>query len=121
MSAARDNLIIEKGATFKKTYLYRDANNIAIDLSSYDGRMQIRETMQSTIVLVELTSSPAAGITIEANAETGRIDIRIGADVTDTLNFVTGVYDLELYDPLDVTEVIRLVEGSVSLNDAVTR
>lgn len=121
MSAARDNIILEKGATYKKTYLYRDSNNVPIPLTNYEARMQIREYTESTNTLVDLTSSPAAGITLEANVETGRIDIRIGADVTDVLDFVTGVYDLELYDPIDPTEVIRLVEGSVSLNKQVTR
>lgn len=121
MAAGRDNIVIEKGATFNKTYLYKDSDGAAIDISTYEGRMQVREHIDSATVLVDLTSSPAAGIIIEPGAETGRIDIKIGADVTDTLNFSTGVFDLELYIVADTTEVIRLVEGAVSLRSAVTR
>lgn len=121
MAAAKDDLKIEKGATYTKTWIYQDSAGVAIQLSAYEARMQIRERKESSAFIVELTSDPAAGITIEPAAEAGRIDIRIGADATDLLTFNTGLYDLELYDPLDVTEVIRLVEGSVIMKTGVTR
>ena len=121
MATGKDDLKIEKGATFYKTWLYKDSDLVAISLSGYEARMQIRERKTSTSFLVELTSAPAAGITLEDAAETGRIDVRIGADVTDTLTFNTGVYDLELYKPADATETIRLIEGSVIMKSGVTR
>ena len=119
--AVKDHLSIERGATYRKTYLYVDSDGNAISLAAYEGRMQIRETVDSTTAIVSLTSDPAAGITIELDGETGRVDIEIAADVTEDFTFNFAVFDLELYDPIDTTEVIRLVEGLVTLNKDVTR
>ena len=121
MSAGKDDIKIEKGATYTKTWLYKDSLSVGIPLAGYEGRMQIRERKDSEAFIIELTSSPAAGITIEDAGEAGRVDVRIGADDTDLLNVNTATYDLELYMPADVTEVIRLVEGAVIIKTGVTR
>ena len=122
MPAAKNDLTIETGATYNKTWIYMDSTSVGISLADYEARMHIRESMDAAAFILELTSDPAAGITLESGAVDGRIDIRIAADVTDTLTFTSAaIYDLELYKPLDLTEVIRLVEGSVILKGGVTR
>ena len=120
MAAAKENLTIENGITYEKTWIYADANRQPISLAAYEARMQIRERIDSTSFIVELTST-LGGINLEQGGETGRIDIRIGADVTDTFNFDRAVYDLEIYKPGDLTTVYRLVGGSVILKGGVTR
>ena len=121
MAAAKENLTIENGITFEKTWIYADKTRTPIPLTGYEARMQIRERIESVTVLVDLTSAPAAGITLEDGGSTGQIDIRIGADVTDPLSFDRAVYDLEIYMPGDVTEVKRLVGGTFILKGGVTR
>lgn len=121
MAAAKEDLTIENGATFEKTWIYADSSRTPIPISTYEARMQIRERLEDATALVSLTSTPVAGIVLEANFSTGQIDIRIGADVTDALTFDRGVYDLELYNPIDLTEVYRLVGGTVILTQGVTR
>lgn len=120
MAAAKENLTIENGITFEKTWIYADAAREPISLAAYEARMQIRERIDSTAFLVELNST-VGGINLEQNAETGRIDVRIAADVTDTFTFDRAVYDLEIYLPADATTVYRLVGGSVILKEGVTR
>lgn len=121
MAAVKYDLTIEKGAKFIQTLLYQDDTYVGIDISAYEGRMHIRERLDDATTILELTSDPAAGITIEAGGETGRVDIEISAITTDTLDFIRGVYDLELYNPGDPNDVIRLVEGIVRLKQGVTR
>ena len=120
MAAGKENLTIENGITFEKTWVYADNNRDPISLAGYEARMQIRERIDSDTILVDLTST-IGGINLEQGGSTGQIDVRIGADVTDPLAFDRAVYDLEIYMPGDVSEVKRLVGGTVILKGGVTR
>jgi hypothetical protein len=120
MAAAKENLTIENGITYEKTWVYADADRVPISLAAYEARMQIRERIDSPNFIVELTST-VGGINLELGGETGRIDIRIAANVTETFSFDRAVYDLEIYKPADATTVYRLVGGSVILKGGVTR
>ena len=121
MAAVKYDLTIEKGAKFLQTFLYQTDAYVGIPLTNYEGRMQIRERQSYDVVLIDLTSNPANGIILEQGAEDGRVDIEISAVDTDTLTFTRGVYDLELYNPADPSDVIRLVEGVVHVVPNVTR
>lgn len=120
MSAAKLNLTIEKGARFDKTLNWQDSSNTPIDLANYLGRMQIRERKDSTSFVVELTTENGM-ITLQPNSELGRIDLYIGATTTDALTISNGVYDLELYHNTDTDDVVRLIEGNVTIAEGVTR
>lgn len=120
MAAAKINLTIEKGSKYLKTFVWRDKSKIPISLAGLSARMHIRETLESTAFEIELTTSNGR-IILEDNAETGRIDLILGATLTDALNIELGIFDLELYDELDTNEVIRLMEGVVSITNSVTR
>jgi hypothetical protein len=120
MSATKINLTIEKGATYYKSFIWRDKTKVPISISGLSARMQIRASLNSTSFEVELTTATGE-IVLEAGSETGRVDITIGATVTDALTIDIGVYDLELYDPADPDNVTRLVEGIVSVVEGVTR
>lgn len=118
MSAAKLDLTIEAGATFRQTLLYQDPNGVAVPLTGYFARMQIRARADDPEILHTMTS-PADGIAVGPLA--GEIHLRIGADVTNTFLFKNAVYDLELAMTADPTEVVRLVEGKVTVNPNVTR
>jgi len=57
LSAAKENLTIENGITFEKTWIYADNTRTPISLAGYEARMQIRERIDSASVLVDLTST----------------------------------------------------------------
>ena len=120
MAAAKRNLTIEKGAKYNKTFIWRDKSKLAISLAGLSARMHIRENIEDTAFEMELTTTNGR-IQLENNAETGRIDLIIGATDTDALTLTTGVYDLELYDQSDPDDVNRLMEGVVSITEGVTR
>lgn len=119
MTAAPLNFIIEAGATFTAVLTWEDPDENPIDITGYTAAMQIRPSMESEDVLADLTSSPAAGLTLGGTA--GTIAIRIEADVTDAMPVGRSVYDLELTSGGDPAEVTRLVEGLVTVRRQVTR
>ena len=116
MPAARQNLSIEQGATFRLSLQWA-ANNAPMDITGYVARMQIRSEVASSTVIHELTSENG-GIIFE-DAATGKIQLYISSNNTAGFNFKRGVYDLELEAPSG--DVIRLIEGSVTLSLEVTR
>ena len=120
MAADKQNLIIEKGAKYAKAFIWRDKSKIAISLAGLSARMHIREQIDDTVFVLELTTANNR-IVLEDGAETGRIDLVIGATDTDALTIESGVYDLELYDAGDPDDVNRLIEGVVSIISGVTR
>jgi hypothetical protein len=116
MSASIYNINIEQGATFTRTITWKDSANVAINLTGYTARMQIRERVESSTALVSLTHS--SGITLGGAA--GTVVITITATQTDALpNMKKGVYDLELVSAGGI--VTRLLQGEVVVSPQVTR
>jgi hypothetical protein len=115
MAAANYNLLIEQGATFTLSILWKDNDNNPIDITNYSARMQIRKTYESDPV-ISLTSDLGGGITL--GGEAGTIDILIEADATENIEIRQGRYDLELEFNEYVT---RLIEGEVDISKEVTK
>lgn len=110
------NLAIEQGANWALTLTYR-IDGTAVDLTGYTARMQARRRLQATTKLLDLTSSPAAGITLGGVA--GTIAIALTAAQTTVLDPGDAVYDLELVSAGGA--VTRLVEGLLTIRPEVTR
>jgi len=127
MPAGKYNFLIEQGATFQLELQYKDSNNNPIDLSGYSGRLQIRQTIPSTVVLLCLSSSlrpDGTGINFSGSNGTtsptsGSIGIYISAISSSQLTFDQAVYDLEIESSGGF--VTRLIEGNVQLSKEVTR
>lgn len=119
--AGHKNFEVDQGAVFERTIYRRLSDKITpVELTNMDARMQIRNGIDATTPLVVLTSNPPAGLTVDE--PNGAVAIRIGADVTAT--FPTDgdlVYDLEVVDRNDPTEVIRLLGGEMRVSAEVTR
>jgi hypothetical protein len=117
MAAAKQQLIIEQGATYNQTIKYLNPDGVTpIDLAGVTAKMQIRPTAESTTLIIELSTSNGR---ITITPATGKIDFYISDEDTNSLTAGKYVYDLELY-LLDQTTV-RLMEGKVSIHAAVTR
>lgn len=114
MPAGKLDLLIEKGATFRKTLLWKQGD-VPIDLTGFTARMYLRTTQD---VLMIMLTTENGRITLEANNTPGRIDLYIAADDTTPLTGISAKYDLELVHDEEVT---RLVQGAVTLSPEVTR
>jgi hypothetical protein len=116
MTAATNNFIIDQGANWFVTFVYKDAAGTPINLTGYTAALQIRDTYADATTDLSL-SSPSGGITI--TAATGTIAVTATAAQTGAIAAGSYVYDLEITSAGGI--VTRLVQGKISLNPQVTR
>ena len=87
-----------------------------INLAPYNARMQIRETIDSPVVIYE-ASSAGGQIVLDNTHKT--IILTIPASVTSGFVFETAVYSMELFK--QTGEVTSFIEGNLVLVKEVTR
>lgn len=87
--------------------------SLPMDLTGYTARAQIRPSVDSSDVILDLTSY----VTIDV--PTCRVKFSVPATVTEAVTARSGVYDVELVDAAGV--VVALPLGGVSFIDEVTR
>ncbi len=128
MAAGRYSFIIEQGATLDFELTYKDSDNNPIDLTGYQGRMQIRPAAGSDTVYLTLSSSLEAdgtGLNFSGSAginppTSGTIGIFISANSSSMLDFNEAAYDLEIATGSTYPVVTRILEGQIQLNKNVT-
>lgn len=112
-------LCIKQGAKFRHAFLIQNEDGTGISLAGKQGRMQLRDEIDGTVIL-DLTTANGRMV-LEAGAEVGRIDITLGATLTDPLTIAQMVYDIEIFDPGDADDVERFIEGPAQLTPQVTK
>ena len=90
--------------------------NTPVPLAGYTAQMQIRETLESTSVIAELTTANG-GIAIDPVNYT--ITLKLSATLTAAFNFDSAVYSCELTDSQN--NVFQFLNGSISLVKEITR
>ena len=128
MSAGRYSFTIEQGATLDFELAYKDSSNNPIDLTGYQGRMQIRPSVGSDTIYITLSSSLAddgTGLNFSGSnginpPTSGTLGIFISANSSSQLNFNEAVYDLEIATGSTYPIVTRILEGQVKLDKNVT-
>lgn len=90
--------------------------NLPVPITGYTAQMQIRETLESTTVIAELTTANGRIVIEPINSV---ISINLTAALTATFNFDSAVYSMELTDAQ--SNVFQFVNGSLSLIKEVTR
>ena len=128
MSAGRYSFTIEQGATLDFELAYKDSDNNPIDLTGYQGRMQLRPSVGSDTVYITLSSSldsDGTGLNFSGSDSlnpptSGTIGIFISANSSSLLDFSEASYDLELATGSEFPIVTRLLEGNVKLSKNIT-
>ena len=115
MAATTYDILIEQGATFSQVITYKEAG-VAINLTGYTARLQVRSTLESATSVVELTT---ANSRIALGGAAGTITLTISATDTAALTAGRGVYDLELVSGSGI--VTRLLQGVATISRNVTR
>ncbi len=130
MAAGIHNFTIEQGTTVDFEIQYKDSNLVPINLTGYSGRMQIRSTYADNQPTTYITLSSSlvpdgTGLNFSGSAArglkpptSGSIGIYINAQSSSAFTFAKAKYDLELYSG---SLVVRLLEGTVTLDKEVTR
>lgn len=113
------DLTIEKNVTFFQSFnwytSYASGGGVPVDIVGCSVKMQIRPSSDSQELYLDLTDKH---ISIGDGAQ-GEIIINIEAEVTKTLNFSVGVYDIIVERPTG--EVSKILEGLVYLTQTTTR
>ena len=128
MSAGKYSFTIEQGATLDFELAYKDSSDNPIDLTGYQGRMQIRPTAGSDTIYITLSSSldtDGTGLNFSGSnglnpPTSGTIGIFISANSSSQLDFNEAHYDLEIASGVTYPVVTRLLEGTVKLSKNVT-
>jgi hypothetical protein len=121
MIAGTYNIFCEQGTTFFRTLelKYPDLVEADVyhpyDLRNFTARMQVRRTIDSSAVMISLTTENGG---IDIDGEMGTINIYMSPEQTAALSN-SGVYDLEIVSEDDV--VSRVVKGNFTLSLEVTR
>ena len=129
MAAGKYSFSIEQGSTVKFDVAYKDSSNNPIDLTGYQGRMQIKNTAGGSVTHLTLSSSLGpcgSGLNFSGSSgllptTSGTIGVIISSATSSLLNFDQAVYDLEIASGSgDCAVVTRLIEGNIKLIKEVT-
>lgn len=111
------DLSIYKGQTLDITFTWKDSAGVAVNLTGYTAKMQIRDVPGGTQHDEFLSTGGTPEITLGAAA--GTIRLQVSATDTGAYSFERAVYDLEL--TVTATGVVtRLLEGAVVAYPQVT-
>lgn len=102
---------IDQGTTFFMRLQPESAGGEPINMNGYGVRGQIRKSYQS-VAKVDFTTEII-------DATTGVFTVSLTAEQTSAIKDGRNVYDIELFDGSG--QVIRLMEGSITVNPEVTR
>ena len=111
--AAYVELYVDQGATFNSIInITDDLTNDYINVANYTVRSQMRRSYYSSSVTANLVCSVA-------NSATGEIQLSLGAANTALIKAGRYLFDLETQDTNG--NVVRVLEGIITVNPRITR
>ena len=118
--AAEYNFEIEKGSTLYTSFEYRDENNNIINLTNYCARfsmVSLGDSPQKYTFVSDVTNNDYSLIIQPA---LGKIILQLSSSFTESFNFDSAVYDLDLKSPNESFPgggqvITRLLRGSIGI------
>lgn len=114
MAAGTHNIVIDKGSDFAFQVNVKQ-NGVAVDLTNYSARAQLRATKTSTSALVATFNC-----SVLSPASNGSINISLPNASTSNVEPGKYYYDLEIYTANNAA-VTRLLQGDVTVTPEITR
>lgn len=119
MPAANFNFVdkyrIEQGVYREQSFVWK-ASGVAVNLTGYTARMQLRKSVSASDILLSLTTVNG-GIVIDPLV--GKVTVIFNESDTQGVSWASGVYDIELVNPSG--KPMRFIEGEFELSKEVTR
>jgi len=100
MSAARYDFSIEQGSSFTLTIVYKDANEEVVDLTDWCARMLLKAN-DGTLYDYPSEGADNSIYSFDIDGPNGKLTFLLSADTSNTYDFTTAKYDLELTSPND--------------------
>ena len=120
MSSGSYSFEIEQGVDLSKTFTWKNAAGVAINIAGYTFRMMARNDYGDATPVISLsTVATPGGIAIVGDGSAGQFTITMTAAVTALFNFSSLKYDLEAVSGAGA--VTRLLEGTITLSKEVTK
>jgi len=134
MAAGEFNILADQGANYVLYFIYETNSSAAIDLTGYQGRMQVRRSAYSGDILIGITGDTTSGV-VKGGGVTGYFPagggvIGVGGMLLNTSNGgVTGASGASggVYVSIDATTMKNCPHGrhlydiELSAGDVVTR
>jgi len=119
MAASKYDFSIEQGSSYKLSLKYKDNNGDVVPLTGYCGRI-IWSTNTGEITTLLTTDPPNSNYKFYIDEANGLIVLLFSAHYTNSINFGSAKYDLELKSPQDLYEdggkyTIRLLYGTINI------
>ncbi len=119
MAASKYDFAIEQGTSFKISLIYKDQNSAPINLTGWCARIVWKTNTGSTQIFSSdnIDYSVYKFVIDEAN---GKLTLMFPASTTNSFNFNTAKYDLELQSPDDIYSgggkyTTRLLFGTINI------
>ena len=115
--AAKYNIFINKHASYELFITWRVENpGNPIDVAGYKAILQVRLSFDSPNVLLEASTTDGRIILGSTN---GRIQILLSPELTSSLQWDKGIYDLLMQSPSG--RVRRIMEGEITVRSGSSR
>lgn len=109
------DILVDQGSTLHRALFLKTSAKKPIDLSGYIGRMHIRDSKDSSVIVQILTTENSE---IIVNELLGRVDILLPPADTESFEAKDYVYDLEL-ESLE-GDVTKIISGKLTVRAEVT-
>lgn len=119
MAASKYDFAIEQGTSFKISLIYKDANGNPINLTNWCARL-IWKTNTNIVQTFSSDNIDHGVYKFVIDDIAGKLTLMIPADTTNSFNFNTAKYDLELQSPDDLYNgggkyTTRLLFGTINI------
>jgi hypothetical protein len=105
---------IKRGAKWAQQLIWKDPDDVPINLTGYTGKMQIRRAEHARLI-AEFTTEDA---TMTLGGSAGTIDLL--ATATDTLDYPAGVYSYDLFLTPSGGSAEAILEGQIEVKQRFT-
>lgn len=100
MSAAQYDFEIEQGSSFRIIFTYKDSNGNVIDITNWCGRLTWK-TNSNTVQNFLTTNTDYSNYKFTLEGPEGRLILELPASTTNSFEFSSAKYDLELQSDED--------------------
>lgn len=120
MKASLYDFTIDQGSSFRLSFIYKDSEGNAIDLTGWCARL-VWKTNQGNVQTFITTNLDYSTYKFTIEPLIGTVTLLLPPTTTNNWSFNTAKYDLELQSDDDIytgggKNIIRLLYGTVTLN-----
>jgi hypothetical protein len=125
MAASRYDFAIEQGSTFRLSLVYKNSSKNVVDLTGWCARLTWKNNKGQTYIF-DTNNTNYSLYKFSIDAPNGKLDLIIPASVTNSYNFSSAKYDLELQSPDPIVAetgdyVTRILFGDIKIAKRYTQ